>query len=1169
MGSSSEPEGTLSTPFVKGTGQGDARPANEGIAEAGGPPSHGNSQYSHPAFIGRAPELAVLRWCLERASNAQGSVVLIAGEAGIGKTRLSQEIADAAEQRGLHVFWGRCWEGEGAPAFWPWIQVMRDCQCAAASKPAEGGQDGVQRILDGLFLSGEESTSTAQSRFRLFDSVFGELRSAAEERPLLIILDDLHWADPASLMLLQFVAAELKAARVIIVGTYRDVDPPEPHLTRFLANAGRHGWITRIPLVGLSDPEVAHFIRNATGSTPSERTTRLLAQHTGGNPFFLIETMHLSRDNESYSGSLEISNRRLPDTVCAAVGQRLKALPVRSVRILAIASIIGDQFDLELLASLAKQPSWRVRDALEPAYRAKLVKPTVRDGLPIRFTHALVRQFLYEQMPVRKRDRWHAKVARLLESLPNDDLPFSAIALHYSMAGAVADRTKAFEYSLIAGDRAFTTFAYEDAVDHYSRALTCGGLIGVGGVQRCKLLLSLGEAQTRSGQREQARQTFRQATELAKRASDATLLARAAIGFAAFVARAPVDQEAVGLLRGALSVLGSETPTLRIQLLGALIFALHFDPEPATRTSLSGEALELAQHVGHPSVLAEALEARLHSVVGRCGADDLEKMATDTMRLSQQCNDQTRILRCRLVRYMTQLQRGLIKESELEFYSCSTLATELRDPRYLWQVAAISAGRSLARGNFEDADRRAGEAERIGRGFDSTVAKQYRILHQMLILYCRGEIQYAESGLRELVERHPDFALSHAALANACSAIGKIAEARHALESLDLSEIPAVPGAFLHFVLALAAEAVSRVGDEVRCRVLYQLLLPYARENVLMSWGAGLVGPVSHYLGVMATCLEEYTEAERHFSQAISMHGALRTTVLAASTERAFAEMLLRRGSSGDEEHASEYLRRAVTIYEAFGLQLPLEATSELLRRLKDSPEPRIAMLGGDPSVEAELLVSPSGAGVVSPGAHARGAYVFRREGDFWTIVFEGRILRLVDTNGLNLISFLLQQPETEMHVLDLIDALHGRPPIVRREQARAEVGRRGGRVGKDDSGPLVDARARQEYRNRVAEIRVELAEAEGFNDVIRASELRLELERVAAELGRVYGGGRGPRLGTTDAERARVNVRNHIATALRSFRRNDEQLWRHFRASICTGTVCCYRPERPLFWEF
>ena len=379
-------------------------------------------------FVGREHELNQLRTAFDSALSGRAGIVLLAGEPGIGKTALAEETVIYARLRGAQVLWGRCYEWEGSPAYWPWVQIIRSYVHARdpqqlRSDLGQGAADIAQIVSDvreqlpGLpeipHMEGE------QARFRLFDSIATFLRNATTTQPLLLVLDDLHWADTPSLLLLQFVVRELGRARLLIIGTYRDVEVGRRHpLTATLAELTREHGMQRIPLHGLTTAEIARFITLSTGVEPEPALVDAVQRETEGNPFFVSEVVHLLVAEGRLGGRRGMASWSvsIPESVREVVGRRLDRLSSACNDVLAVASVVGRDFTLPVLERVAELEPEAILDALEEAIRARLIhEEAVAERY--RFTHALVQETLYAELSAGQRLRLHAKVGQALEQV--------------------------------------------------------------------------------------------------------------------------------------------------------------------------------------------------------------------------------------------------------------------------------------------------------------------------------------------------------------------------------------------------------------------------------------------------------------------------------------------------------------------------------------------------------------------------------------------------------------------------------------------------------------------------------------------------------------------------------------------------------------------------------
>ena len=447
-------------------------------------------------FVGRKAEMGDLKAALEEALSGRGRMVTLVGEPGIGKTRTAQELVTFAGLRGMQVLWGRCYEEQGVPPYWPWVQAIRayvherDAKelrselGSAAAVIAEIVPD-VRDALPGLEPPPEVGRDEA--RFRLLDSVATFLKAASRSRPLMLVLDDLHWADDASLGLLQFVARELGNARVLVVGTYRDVELNRQHpLAETLAELTRERLFTRVLLRGLTAEDIGHFISLTSGVEPPKGLVTAVHRETEGNPLFVTEVVRLlvqegeltpetTRERESWV-------IRIPESVREVIGRRLNRLSGRCNEVLTVAAVVGREFEMRALSALitgdgnGAEPMTEgmLLDALEEALEARVIEELPGSVGRYQFTHALIQETLTDGLSLTRTVRLHARVADTLESLYGDraDEHAADLAHHFAQAETILGTEKLFAYSLIAGANAFDAHAYENAEAIYQTALT-------------------------------------------------------------------------------------------------------------------------------------------------------------------------------------------------------------------------------------------------------------------------------------------------------------------------------------------------------------------------------------------------------------------------------------------------------------------------------------------------------------------------------------------------------------------------------------------------------------------------------------------------------------------------------------------------------------------------
>jgi class 3 adenylate cyclase len=444
-------------------------------------------------FIGRADEMSALRAAIDASLGGQASLVMIAGEPGIGKTRMAEEAGVYARLRGAQVLVGRCYEGEAASPYSSFVEAIRDYVStrpddALKAELGDGGSDVAKlvseirkRIPD---LPPARATDPNDERMRLFDSVTSFLINASKANPIMLLLDDLHWADKPSLLLLQHLARRFKGSRLIVVGTYRDVELDRRHpLSEALAELRRERLYERVLLRGLSESEVKDLIEAISQQESGwEEFVRAILRETEGNPFFIEETLrHLGevgsfyrREGRWVTDARSISELGIPEGVRDVIGRRLSRLSEITNRVLAAAAVLGREFEFEVLSRMIELGEDAILPAVEEGLSARIVGESQGRGGPrYAFTHALVRQTLIEELSLPRRQRLHLRAAQAIEAVHQRNLEPHLVALanHYRMAGVAADAEKTIDYSFRAGKAAFAVFAYEEAGAHWRAAL--------------------------------------------------------------------------------------------------------------------------------------------------------------------------------------------------------------------------------------------------------------------------------------------------------------------------------------------------------------------------------------------------------------------------------------------------------------------------------------------------------------------------------------------------------------------------------------------------------------------------------------------------------------------------------------------------------------------------
>jgi tetratricopeptide (TPR) repeat protein len=1115
------------------------------------------------AFVGRDRELAELVAGLEDAAGGQERLFLIAGEPGIGKTWLAEHLAGLATRRGTRVLWGRCWEGGGAPPFWPWAQLVgalaEGCDDETLADWLGVGAAQVTQLVPGLGERIGRSTVPAATapesdaaRFYLFEAVTGLFRHAASVQPLLLVLDDLHAADDPSRLLLQFLVRELRGARLLVVGTYRDVEAARsPDASEAVGQLVREGQL--LNLRGLDRDEVRGLIEVLSGEAPSQAQVTAVHERTEGNPLFVREVVRLLAAEAALGGP----GRRgvpIPGSVRAVIGRRLAPLSADAVQVLSAAAVVGRAFDLSLVAPACELPVERVLAGLSEAAALGVVTEEQGAVGRYRFSHSLVGEVLYERLPIPARLQLHRRVGEAIEGQYGGGAgaQVAELARHYAEVVAAGEAAKALGYARLAGERAMGMHAYEEAAAQYQRALHALRFAGPDEAGRCELLLRLGAAQARAGDYQQAKESCLQAAEISRSLGEPEQLARAALGFGERqVEGGLVDRQLVALLQEALDGLGPEDSALRARLLARLSLEFVFSDETEVMAPLSLEAVAMARRLADPAALRAAVEARWMAVWGPDGLEERTALAAEILRLARETGDRELELEGHAHRAASSLESGDARAVQADIAAHARLTEELPMAIPRWAATTMRVLQAALHGSFSDAERLANEALSLGPGRPNVM---FTHIDQVALLrWEQGRLGEVREEWHGVVDQFPRAEFARAWLSLADAELGRVDDARRGLRSLA-EQLPQRPrdGTWLAAV-ALAAMLAAHLNEPQVAGSLHSLLGPYAGHVVAFTAPHPVVclGSASFYLGLLATVTARWAAAPDHFEAAIRAHERLEAGPLLARTRYEYARMLLARGRATDLSRALGLLEEALATADTLGM---------------------VAVAKGIRTLQAAQAGGPSPVGMGTEAAAPEVARnVFRREGEYWTVVFDGSVVRLRDAKGLRHLARLLADPGREFHALDL-EAAEGEAAqeAPTGPRGRARDGELTVRPDLGDAGALLDAQAKAAYQARLVELRAELEEAEGFSDPVRATQARQEMDFLVGELARAVGLGGRDRRAASHAERARLNATRAIRAAVANLARQNPALGRHLAATIRTGRYCSYTPDprAPIAWE-
>lgn len=896
-------------------------------------------------FVGREPALALLIDAFERASAGAGAAVFVTGEPGIGKTRLVEEFTELAAEKGACVNWATCRESAGAPAFWPWVQVIRSCHEQACADPDELGP----RVDDALALIREPAEAEAfageQARFRLFDSMVNLLTHSCAEAPLVIVLDDLHWADLPSLHFMRFLGPELRGHPILVVGTYRDVEV-EPDEERGAALLDVVRGATAIAVPGLHHDEVATLLEAVTGSGAAPDLVATIHERSGGNPLFVGEMARLMITRGDAHGSV-------PDGIRAVIEHRVARLTQPCHQLLSTAAVLGGEFDVEILGVVAQAEGSAILELLDEAVRARLVVDVDMRNRRYRFSHALIRDALYELLPLARRVELHDRAATALEDRPGDHT--AEFAFHAVRAVAGGDVPRAVRGSQRAGERAMEMLAYEQAVHHYHEAIEAGPSVG----ERTPLLLALGEALIASGDVPAARQVFEEAARASRAEGRPEHLARAALGFGAGLSGFEVrifDDAQVALLREALDVLPTDDSPLRALVLARLSVALSFIESTDDRTEMSSAAVEMARRAGGPSVLAQALAARCDATAGPDFVDDRLAAAGEIVELSLRAADPAAELLGRRLRLVALLERGEVEAANREIDQFERTASMLRQPLYSWFVPLWRGYQAMAAGRLDDALQWCAEADAIGALAHSANAEMLVASQRFAIYHFRGEHERGLQTMNATVQALAGIEVSAKLLPAVFEAWTGNTRGWERVDFRAELDGLARDSEWLE-IHCMIGRAAVHIGDLSVAEMIYERLVPYADLFAVDGIGAAPIGQTSWTLATIAAALGRHGDATRFADQADAAH---RQRGMDLFLDDALAESLPPSSENVFRREGSQWV-------------LTYAGLSVHVRDLKGLHDLATLIAAPDREIAAVDLAGARGASELSAGLHAPG----------------------------------------------------------------------------------------------------------------------------------------------------------------------------------------------------
>ncbi|MDJ1644841.1 ATP-binding protein [Streptomyces pakalii] len=1177
-----------------------------------------------PALFGRDHPAGVLRSEIARATDSHGGLVLVTGEAGIGKSTLVTDAAHEARRRGALVVGGSCWDSDNTPGYWPWVQILRGLRRSATATEwaaaqeasdgrlsvllgdpaavATGGAHGAHGGEPGAEAGGQGDTgppggdwagggppgwgsSEGAEAFGLFDAVTTALVTVSQSRPLVVVLDDLHSADPASLRLLEFAAQHAWFERLLLIGTYRDVEveaPGHPLQQLILPLVSRAA--ATLTLTGLGRDEVGALMTVTTGREPAPQLVDEVHRRTGGNPFFVEQTARLWHSGSPVS--------TIPPGVREAVRQRLALLPESVVSLLTSAALLGREFRRQVLAVVHGAPVPHVDRLLESAVVARVVVP--RPSGQYAFAHDLLRETLYASLDDAEARERHAAAVRALDAHGSlgDAVPPGALARHAHLAGDALERDRRLDLLLAAARDASGRLADEEAAGHYRRALAVAsdesGAAGRGPDLRRAVLIGLDLAgQLRhAGESAEAQRLLDGAVARARELDDPELLGRVAITLHGdgFLGSPGVSTK--GLLAEAhRRITGKEGQESLSDDRLAQELAINF--MALARSGSDDEALAFSLWARHDSVWG------LGSAVERLGLTD--EMAVVGRRTQHHDME----LHAASMRWVTLLELGDPAFLD-QFRTYLRLAELTALPRFALGVAVDTSLIASLQGRFAEAST-ALEDDSLAPENNDHAAFGFMAHHLHWALHLlQGHFAEAEEVLAGL----PASGYPHPGLLEAVTAVEK-GDATPALRLIaeHADRAAPYPRVFMPLWLRLLAQTAALTGDPRLIARAEDELTPFTGQWVVSLYGCDIGGPVDLWLGMLAAARDDQDAAVAAFTEAAASSDRLGARPWAVRARLCLAQSLLARSGAGDGSFAGdadrarrllgEVAREAGELAldhveaEASALRAtpPLTASATTTAALAPAtaaadasaatsvsrtpgpdpdpdpaPDPRGSGAGGGvaaargaaaaaPGRETAAVVPGRGTAAAPDGASAE----FRRNGPVWQLRWDGVTVHVPDAKGLRDLHSLLGLPGADVPAVRLL-APEGGDLVVA-----------AGQLGGD---PVLDEEAKRRYKEHLDRLDAEIDRAAARDDTQQVEKYGRERQALLDELRTAAGlGGRTRRLGD-QTERARKTVTARIRDTLRKLDTLHPALAAHLKASVTTGTTCAYRPEHSPDWR-
>lgn len=894
------------------------------------------------SFVGRANELEMLTRCWQGAADGTCRAVFVGGEPGIGKSRLVAEFARRVHSDGAIVLLGACEEDLDVP-YQPFAEALRPfvarCSLDILRNHVRRYGGDIARVVPELALRLSDvpppmHAEPEAERFRLFEATAAIIDASAAKTPVLIVIDDLQWANKPTLLMLRHLLRQTGAHHhTMIIGLYRDTETSDV-LTDTLAHLRSSSHVERITLGGLDADGVMDLLEALADEKLPEQARRFaqrLTDETGGSPFYVgevvlhfVETGAIARVDDGWIATVSVDQFELPASIREVIGRRFGRLAEHTRSVLSLAAVAGQTFTLPLLERSDGIAGDGLLDAIEEASDNGMIRDVPGAPGTYGFVHALIRRTLYDDLSVLRRARMHRRIAESLETAegaPRQNV--AEIAMHYLEGAADGVAPKAIRYASLAAAEAIDRAAFEEAVRFYEQAIEVADWASLTeSTIVCDLLIGYASALWKSGAVIPSRQTYKRAAELARILEDAERFGVAALrtlqDLGGFAHAMRSDQDYIELLEEALATLGDRDTGLHALLLARLSVELFFTPfAEEHRSALADRAVSIAERLGDPRILLFTLHCREWATAGPDLPTEERLIRTGSiLRVAKELGDVEVQYQARFLRFVTFLEVGDFHRADEEATEGHLLASQLGIPGFVPWVTAYDALRAWVAGDLDDADRLSAQAlqQALEHRADPDLVFAVVGAQSVLFRYLRG-LGESIALIEPMVGQFPDFIGLESGLALGYMQAGDAARCREYYEQIASKDFADIPreGTWLLSV-GMSAVCCAYLKDTRRAEILYDMLLPF-RDR----WVATVVstlGPMERVLGKLAQLLGRTDAAVEHLERAVALTGAVPAPLFHAEACYDLALVL----ETADPERASELVTIALKTSDELGL---------------------------------------------------------------------------------------------------------------------------------------------------------------------------------------------------------------------------------------------------------